>query len=145
MQRWGERRTEDRASIERADQAGILISLRRNRDKKRHVHKDELRYKASNRMSTKVKYTKLFAVRRLVRTHPAAPVMMAFFPLSRSPRFVLAMIEKRREEKKRKIGWIKKAGSRRLDQEGWIKKVEEDALGVCPTCAKVQSDFSLGH
>ena len=109
MQRWGERRTEDRASIERADQTGILISLRRNRDK-RHVHKDELRYKASNSMSGKVKNTKLFAVKRLVRTHPAAPVMMAFLPLRRSPRFVLAMIEKKRKEEKRKI----EAGSRRL-------------------------------
>lgn len=78
-------------------------------------------------MSAKAKNTKLFAVKRFVKTHPAAPVMMAFLPLRRSPRFVLAMIEKSK----------KQAGSRTLKKTLLVDKEK----GVCPTCAKGQSDL----
>lgn len=84
-------------------------------------------------MSSKVKNPTLLAVKRLVRTHPAAPVMMAFLLLRRSPRFVLTMMEKNKQTQ---------AGPKTLKKTFLCKLIKTDR--VCPTWGiqRVNQTFS---
>lgn len=98
MQWWGERRIEDRASIERVAQTGLLIMYDQKAlpDRRKDGHEmRRVRSKQQHERQWEEYKEKLFAVKRVVETHPAAPVMMAFLPLRRSPRFVLAMLEQK--------------------------------------------------
>ena len=74
------------------------MMMRRMRTKR--VRRKGSRYRARDRVigESEAEVTDSIYYKGSYWTHPAAPVMMAFLPFKRSPRFVLGMMEKKRME-----------------------------------------------